>query len=190
MKIEDLLEQSMKKFEDFDPEILVQELAENNYLPVDVGARDIRDKKSCANYCWFPGFIELLKPQQVIELGSAMGVGSICILSSSYKDFDFYGITLKENGLEFCYVNKDKYSNFHPLVGDYMDLSVWPKGLKLNQTDLWYIDGLHEEDHLRAEFDLYKPFFKPLVKGILPNNPLMCLVVVRNCPATSSPASL
>ena len=160
MKIEELLEQAMKKSKDFDPEVLVKELAVNHYLPKSVGVNDIRDKKGTGNYCWFPGFIELLKPKMVVELGSAMGVGTVCMLASFYKDFDLYGVTLAENGLEFCYVKKDEYPNFHPLVGDYMDLSIWPKDVELSQTDFWYIDGLHEGEHVREQLLLYQPFFK------------------------------
>lgn len=159
MKLEELLKQSLDKLEAFDSEILIKELAVNPYLSTDVGARDIRDKKNCANYCWFPIFVELLKPKMVVELGSAMGVADICVVNSDYKDFQFYGITLKEHGLEFCYVEKDKYPNFHPIVGDYLDMSIW-KDIDLKQADLWYLDGLHEESHLREELELYKPFFK------------------------------
>ena len=160
MILQDLIDKSLKKLEDFDPEVLVQELAVNSYLPIDVGAKDIRDKKGTGNYCFFPGFLELLKPKLVVELGSAMGVGSVCILTSVYKNFDFYGVTLAENGLEFCYVDKSKYSNFYAIMGDYMDMSIWPEDLDLKQVDLWYLDGEHTERHLRAELELYEPFFK------------------------------
>ena len=84
----------------------------------------------------------------------------VTVLKKDGGYFIGYGVTLEEHGLEFCYVQKDKYSNFHPIVGDYMDLSIWPKDVDLKKTDLFYIDGLHEEMHLRAELNLYKPFFK------------------------------
>ena len=104
--------------------------------------------------------MELLKPKQVVEFGGAMGVGDICMLNSSYKDFQLWSITLEEHGLEFAYVEKGKYSNFHPVIGDDLDLNSWPKGLDLSKTDLWFIDSLHTEDQLRKELELYKPFFK------------------------------
>lgn len=157
----DLIEKSLEKLKDFDPENIIQNLAVNPYLLVSVGAGDIRDKTRVANYCFFPGFIDLLKPKQIIELGSAMGVGSVAMLTSSYKDFHFYGVTLRERGLEFCYVDSSRYPNFHPIIGDYLDMSIWPKDLDLSQTDLWYIDGEHSEAHVRATLELYKPFFKP-----------------------------
>ena len=58
------------------------------------------------------------------------------------------------------YVEKGKYSNFHPVIGDDLDLNSWPKGLDLSKTDLWFFDSLHTEDQLRKELELYKPFFK------------------------------
>ena len=158
--MKDIIEKSLKALETFDPEIIVRELAVNDYLSVDIGAGDIRDKEGTGYYCWLPGFVELAKPKMVVELGSAMGVAAVSMLSSSYKDFEFYGVTLEEKGLEFCYVEKNKYPNFHPIVGDYMDMSIWPKDVNLNKTDIWFLDGLHEEQHLRAELELYKPFFK------------------------------
>ena len=161
MKIEDLLKQAMDKFNAFDPEIAVKELAVNNYLGIEHGEGDIRNKKEVGNYCFFPGFIELLKPKQIVELGSAMGVAINCMLASPYKRFKLYGITLKERGKEFCFVKKDAYPNLRMIIGDYMDLLSWPKDLDLGKTDFWYIDGLHEGEHVRKQLLLYKPFFKP-----------------------------
>lgn len=154
------MEQSLRAMEVLDPEIIVKELAINDYLSIEDGAGDIRKKKEVGYYCWLPGFIQLVKPKQIIELGSAMGVAVISMLSSSYKDFELYGVTLEEKGLEFCYVEEGKYPNFHPIIGDYMDMSIWPKNVDLSKTDIWFVDGLHEETHLRAELDLYKQFFK------------------------------
>ena len=161
MKIENLLKQAMDKFNTFDPEIAVKKLAVNDYLGIEHGEGDIRNKKEVGNYCFFPGFIELLRPIQIIELGSAMGVTINCMLSSSYKDFELYGITLAERGKEFCFIKKDTYPNLHMIIGDYMDLSNWPKDLDLGKTDFWYVDGLHLGKHVKEELLLYKQFFKP-----------------------------
>jgi hypothetical protein len=70
-----------------------------------------------------------------------------------------YSITLAEGGLEFSYV-VDKYANFIPIVGDDLDLSVWPKDLDLKKTDLWFFDSLHTREQLTKELKLYTPFFK------------------------------
>lgn len=160
MKIEELLKEAIGKFYTFNPETLVDMVAKNDVLDIEHGTGDMFNKEEIGNYCWFPGFIELLKPKQVVEIGSAMGVALNCMLASPHKAFELYGITLAEAGKEFCFVKKDTYPNLHMITGDYMDLSNWPKDVDLRKTDLWYIDGLHEGGHVREQLTLYKPFFK------------------------------
>ena len=154
--LQDLIDESLKKLEDFDPTTLLPDLS----LANEGAKKDVLDKTGTAYYSWFPGFLELLKSKQIVELGGAMGVGDICMLNSFYKGFELWSITLEEHGLEFAYIEKDKYPNFHPVVGDDLDLDNWPKDLDLFKTDLWFVDSLHTENQLRQELDLYKPFFK------------------------------
>lgn len=157
MNIQELIDKSNKLFEAFNPEDLMPELE----LAFDGAKADVRDKTGCGNYCWFPGFVETLQPKQMVELGGAMGVGDICILHKFPKDSKLYSITLAERGLEFCFIkDKSKYPNFYPIVGDDLDLGVWPKDLDLSKTDVWYIDSEHSEEQLRKELELYKQFFK------------------------------
>mgnify|MGYP001583617117 CR=1 FL=1 len=115
----------------------------------------------CLNYQWWPCFFDEVKPRQVVELGSAMGVAAICMLHSQYQDYKLFGITLEEGGIEFSYIEKGKYPNFTPVIGDDLDLSLWPKDLDLSATDIWYFDSLHSEEQLRKELELYKQFLKP-----------------------------
>ena len=158
--LKNIIDQSLNKLKEYDPEIIVRGLTENPYLSTEVGAQDIRDKEGCGYYCWFPGFIELVRPKQIVELGGAMGVGCLAILNSKYKDFKLYSITLEEGGKEFCYVDKTKYPNFHPIVGDDLNLESWPKDLDLHTTDIYFIDTIHTRDQLLKELNLYKPYFK------------------------------
>ena len=160
MDIREIIDKSLEKVKSFDPEIIVKELMINDFLSVEHGIRDVRDKDECTNYCWFPGFIELLKPKMIVELGSAMGVALVAMLQSPYKDFTLYGTTLEEHGLEFCYVDKKKYPNLTCITENYMDLGIWPKDVDLGKTDLFYIDGLHKGPHVTEQLLLYKPFFK------------------------------
>lgn len=161
-QLEELIQESLKKRDQFDPNSVVADFNDKqDNLDIAYGLGDVAQKDEIGNYAWWPGFIELAKPEQVVELGSAMGVAAICMLSSAYQNFHLYGVTLEEHGLEFCYIRKDKYTNFTPMVGDYMDLSIWPKEVDLRKTDIWYIDGLHEEEHVKAQVALYKPFYKP-----------------------------
>ncbi len=124
----------------------------------DGALNDVLNTNGCAYYQWTPGFIETLKPKQIVELGGAMGVWDLMALNGTYQDFDLHSITLAEGGLEFSYV-VDKYPNFHPIVGDDLVLSNWGD-LNLHDTDLWFFDSLHTPEQLKKELDLYSPFFK------------------------------
>lgn len=119
---------------------------------------DVLNTNGCANYQFIPNFVSEIKPKQIVELGGAMGVWDIMVLNGPYQDFRLYSITLEEGGLEFSYV-VDKYDNFTPIIGDDLQMSNWGE-LDLRETDLWYFDSLHTEEHLRKELDLYSPFFK------------------------------
>ena len=120
---------------------------------------DVLNTNGCALYQWSTCLVDELKPKQIVELGGAMGVWSICVLHTLPSESKLYSITLPEGGLEFVYI-VDKYTNFIPVLGNDLDLNNWPKDLDLGKTDLWFVDSLHEESHLRKELDLYSPFFK------------------------------
>ena len=127
------------------------------------GAKDdVLNINGCANYQWGAALVDVWQPKQVVELGGAMGVWALCLLQYLKPENQLYSITLKEGGLEFSYV-KDHYPNFHPIVGNDLDMENW-EGVNLKQTDLWYIDTGIADDHfgeqLRKELDLYSPLFK------------------------------
>lgn len=161
MNIHEVLEKSFERLKTFDAGKFLTPLKYANEGALLDALNRRAPGEDCLNYQWWPCFIDELKPKQIVELGSAMGVGDICMLQAEYQDFKLYGITLEEGGLEFSYVEKDKYPNFFPIVGDDLDLSVWPKDLDLSKTDCWYIDSLHTEEQLRKEIELYKQFFAP-----------------------------
>lgn len=120
---------------------------------------DVKNDEGCAYYQWASALFSEIKPKQIVELGGAMGVWDVCVLHNLPQDCQLHSITLAEDGKEFSYV-VDTYPNFHPVVGDDLDLSVWPKDLDFSKTDVWFIDTLHTEDQLRKELALYSPFFK------------------------------
>ena len=119
---------------------------------------DVLNTNGCCYYQWSSCIVDVFKPHQVVELGGAMGVWCLCVLHYLPEESKFYSITLEEHGLEFSFI-KDKYANFTPIVGDDLDIQNW-QGVDLSQTDLWFIDSLHTEEHLRAELKLYSPYFK------------------------------
>lgn len=125
----------------------------------DGALQDVLNTNGCAYYQWSSCLMEVLKPTQVVELGGAMGVWDLCVLHTLPSASKLYSITLPEGGLEFSFV-KENYSNFIPILGDDLHLEHWPKDLDLHQTDLWFFDALHTEEHLRKELEIYRPYFK------------------------------
>ena|SRR3990167_1028500 len=123
------------------------------------GVRDVLDRDSWGYYQFLACLMKVKKPKQVVELGGAMGVACVAMLSEIPKDSTLYSITLPENGLEFSFIIK-KYKNLKKVLGDDLDLKKWPEGTVLDDTDIWFLDSLHTEKQLRAELELYKPFFK------------------------------
>jgi predicted O-methyltransferase YrrM len=165
-----LLKKATERFKTFDVTSILPEFD----LANEGAVRDVLNREACGYYQWIPGFIDLLKPKQIVELGGAMGVWDICVMAgTTYKDFKLYTITLEEGGLEFCFINDEqrtRWSNLQVVIGDDLNLSSWPPSLYhsldiekngLGKTDLWFLDSEHTESQLRAELELYKPYFKP-----------------------------
>ena len=123
------------------------------------GIRDVLDKNSWGYYQFITAFIKEKKPKQIVELGGAMGVACVAMLSELQRDSHLYSITLEEGGLEFSFLTRE-YPNFTPVIGDDLDLAVWPKECQLEDTDMWFLDSLHTREQLTKELELYKPFFK------------------------------
>lgn len=120
---------------------------------------DVLNTNGCAYYQWSTCLIDVMKPKQIVELGGAMGVWSICALHYLPADSKLYSITLAEHGLEFSFI-KDQYPNLIKVVGDDLDMSNWPKDLDFSKTDLIFFDSLHTAKQLQAEIDLYVPLLK------------------------------
>ena len=154
MTLQEIVDQSLEKLKTFNVNPCMPALRAANQGAIE----DVLNTNGCANYQFFPGLIETIKPSQIVELGGAMGVGTVMMLQSKFQDFHLYSITLAEGGLEFSYV-VDKYPNLTMIVGDDLDMKNW-EGVDLGKTDFWYIDSLHTEKQLRAELELYTPFFK------------------------------
>jgi predicted O-methyltransferase YrrM len=124
------------------------------------GARnDIENKKEIGYYQFLPVLVDHLKPEMVVELGGAMGASTLMMLSSLPKGSCLWSITLPEGGLEYSFV-KENYQNFVPIVGNDLSLKSWPKEVKLEKTDIWFIDTEHTYQQLSSELKLYKKFFK------------------------------
>lgn len=119
---------------------------------------DVLNTNGCAYYQFSTCLVEVMRPQQVVELGGAMGVWDLMVLHSLTPEAQLHSITLEEHGLEYCYV-VDKYPNFHPVIGNDLDLNNW-NNVELGKTDLWFMDTFHQKEQLEKELELYKPYFK------------------------------
>ena len=110
-------------------------------------------------YKFLPLVIDILKPSQVIELGSAAGTSSLMMCSHLPETSNLYACSIPEAEGEFRFI-KEKYDNLHLIRGDDLDLSIW-SGVRLEDTQVWFIDTEHSYDQLHAELELYNKFFRP-----------------------------
>lgn len=158
MTLQETIDKTFKRMETFRPDPMMPALRFANSGAIE----DVLNTNGCANYQFSTCLMEIAKPKMVVELGGAMGVWSLCVLHSLPADSQLYSITLAEGGLEYSYV-QDTYPNFHPIVGNDLDMSHW-KDIPLKDTDIWYFDSLHTNEQLTKELELYSPYFK---KGAL-----------------------
>ena len=163
MTLQEIIDETFEKMKMFKPQVLLPALraADNDTYGGTIWD-DVMNTNGCANYQFSTCLVDLLKPTQIVELGGAMGAWSVCILQTLSAESQLYSITVAEEGKEFMFV-VDKYPNFHPIVGDDLNMDNW-KGVDLAKTDIWYIDTIHTAEHLKKELELYTPFFK---KGAL-----------------------
>jgi len=109
-------------------------------------------------YKYLPLVVNLIKPKQVIELGSAAGTSALMMYSHLPEGSKLYACSIPEPEGEFRFVAED-YPNLILIRGDDLDLSVWGD-LDLSKTDLWFWDTDHNYEQISAEYKLYKPFLK------------------------------
>ena len=100
-------------------------------------ARDIYDLERWAYYQWLPCLVRVTKPKQIVELGGAWGTSALMMLSELPDSSKLYSITLAEEPA-FKYIQED-YFNLVKIIGDDLDLNVWPKDMELGATDIWFI---------------------------------------------------
>lgn len=121
---------------------------------------DVESKDGRSDYYqWLPKLIKHTQPKQIVELGGAMGVACIAMLQTLPKTSKLYSITLPEQGQEFSMLDRE-YPNLIKIIGNDLDLKNWPKDCDLSKTDIWFIDSEHTYEQVRAEVDIYRPFFK------------------------------
>lgn len=186
MTARELADKVFKRLETFDPEPILKKLQEGG---ANEGAiEDYLNTNGCLNYHFMSCLVDVVKPKKVLELGGAMGVGTLCLSEFLPKESDLYSITLEEHGLEFSYIKSNYiYPNIYLIVGDDLKPETWnwyrhpdkmkeyrnyekvevykPEELfRKTKFDLIYIDtGIaesHSGEQLKKELDFYRPYFK------------------------------
>lgn len=155
MSLNEIYAKTLERWNKYDPSVAKNEIDQM----YERGKRDVLDKQDWGYYQFLPCLIQETKPKQIVELGGAMGVAALMMLSSLPLKSKLYSITLEEGGLEFSYIKKE-YPNFVPIVGNDLDMTVWPQNLDLKKTDIWFFDSLHTTEQLTKELELYSPYFK------------------------------
>jgi predicted O-methyltransferase YrrM len=112
-------------------------------------------------YRYLPAVVDILKPKQVVELGSAGGASTLMMLSYLPNDSKMYACSVPEPEGEFRFIDERKYPNLTLVRGNDLYLTVWPEECDLRKTDLWFIDTEHSYQQLSNEMRLYQPYFKP-----------------------------
>lgn len=109
-------------------------------------------------YQWLACLVRFLQPKQIVELGPASGISTIMMLSELPKTSKLISVDI-DSSIAWKWIKND-YPQLVKVLGDDLDLSIYPKDVKLEETDLWFFDTLHTKDQLQKEFDLYKKYFK------------------------------
>ncbi len=109
-------------------------------------------------YQWLACLIRLIKPKQVVELGPAAGISTTMMLSELPKDSKLISVDIDPE-LAWKWMDR-QWPQETRILGDDLDLSIYPKDLDLSKTDIWFMDTLHTEEHLRKELELYSQFWK------------------------------
>lgn len=121
---------------------------------------EVLDQSGRANryYQWLCCLMQYLKPKQVVELGAAAGISTLLMAEFLPETSKLISVDCDPQAWRWM---KKEYNNVMKILGDDLDLKIYPSYIDLAKTDVWFIDSLHEEAQLRKELELYTPFFKP-----------------------------
>lgn len=109
-------------------------------------------------YQWLSCLMRVVEPKQVIELGPASGISTIAMATQLAPDAKLYSVDIDES-LAWKWMKYD-YPQVTKILGDDLDLNIFPEDLDLKKTDVWFMDTLHTKEQLTKEIELYSPFFK------------------------------
>jgi len=127
-----------------------------------VGSGQIQEVKNESGkgnlyYQWLACAMQYLKPRQVVELGAASGISTICMAKYLPEDSKLYSVDIDPT-IAWKWMSKD-YPQVIKILGDDLDMNIW-KGVDLSKTDFWFIDSLHTKEQLSKEMELYPIYWK------------------------------
>jgi len=114
--------------------------------------------KTTLYHQWVEGLIQAIKPKMVVELGTHIGLCTGHILHALPADSKLVTVDCRED-LAGIRLNPD--SRMIQVIGDDINLSIFPKDIDLKKVELWFIDSDHSEKHIKKIYKIYKKFWKP-----------------------------
>lgn len=150
--LKQIVKQTFKELETFKVETILPDLKNCSQG----GLSDVFNTQDSLYYQWITCLMRTYKPKQIVELGGAMGVSALCMLSQLPEDAKLYSATLEEHGLEFSFI-KTSYPQLIKVLGSDDNLNIWPRDLDFSKTDLLFIDAEHTSAAVKKELEIYLP---------------------------------
>ena len=113
-------------------------------------------------YQWLACLVRAVDAKQVVELGASIGISTI-MLAIALGNNKLYSVDDESDykeGMKDWEALDRKYDNLTKVIGNDLDLSIYPKGFDIKQTDVLFIDTAHTGEQLQKELDLYVPLLK------------------------------
>lgn len=106
---------------------------------------------------WLLCMVEELQPKQIVELGAWRGISTCMLLAGMPKESKLYSVD--NDPISWEYVPDDP--RLIKVLGDDLDINIYPKDVDLSKTDFWFIDTNHMEEFFQKERAVYEKFWKP-----------------------------
>jgi cephalosporin hydroxylase len=111
-------------------------------------------------YQYLACLVRYLKPKQVVELGASIGVSTIMIATQLDDDAKFYSVDdasdYKEGMKDWEAIDRE-YPQLIKVIGNDLDLSIYPPNFDISKTELLFIDTAHYGGQLMRELTAYGP---------------------------------